>query len=73
MPPSTSGQRKGKEQIDIVVYQRKRERMGQIDPNIVEIIHKEACIVEDPQRRYPSPKSPRPPPITNEGASTQKH
>ena len=72
-PPNTSGQMKGKEQTNIVVYQRKRARMGQIDPNIVEIPHKEACIAEDPQRRSPSPESSRPPPITDEGAATQEH
>ena len=44
--------------------------MGQIDPNIVGIPHEEAYIVEDPQRRLPSPESPRPPPITNEGEDT---
>ena len=47
--------------------------MGQIDPNIIEIPHREAYIVEDPQKRPPSLESPRPPPITDEGAATQEH
>ena len=47
--------------------------MSQIDPNIVEISHKEAYIVDDPQRRSPSPESLRPPPIIDEGANTQEH
>ena len=48
-------------------------RIGQVDPNIVEVPHKEAYIVEDPQRRFPSPESPRPPPIIKEGDATQRY
>ena len=47
--------------------------MGQVDPNIVEIPHKEAYTAEDPQRRSPSPESPRPPPIIDERDATQGH
>ena len=47
--------------------------MSQIDPNIVYIPHKDVYIVEDPQRRSPSLESPRPPPITDGGATTQEH
>ena len=47
--------------------------MGHVDPNIVEIPHKEPYIVEDPQRRSQSPKSPRPSPIVDEGDTTQGH
>ena len=47
--------------------------MGQVDPNIFEIPHKEAYITEDPQRRSPSPESPRPLPIIDEGVTTQEH
>ena len=47
--------------------------MGQVDPNIVEIPHQEAYTIEDPQRRSPSPKSPRPPPITDEGDVAHVH
>ena len=63
MALGTNGQSKGKEQIGIFVYHRKIARMGQVDPNIVEIPHKEAYTVEDPQRRSPSLESPRPPPL----------
>ena len=47
--------------------------MGQVDPNIVEVPHKEAYTIENPQRRSPSPKSPTPPPIIEEGDATQRH
>ena len=73
MAPGTNGQSKGKEKIGIFVYQRKKARMGQVDPNIVEIQHKEAYTIEDPQRRSPSLESPRTPPIIDEGDATQGH
>ena len=47
--------------------------MGQVVPNVIEIPHKGAYTIEDPQRRSPSPKSPRPPPIIDEGDATQIH
>ena len=47
--------------------------MGQVDPNIVEVPHMEAYITKDLQRRSPSPKSPKPPPIIEEGDATQIH
>ena len=70
MATSTSIQSKGKEQTSITVYQRKKARMGQVDPNIFEIQNEKAYVAKDPQRRSPSPKSPRPPPIIDEGVAT---
>ena len=44
-----------------------------VDPNITKVPHQEAYTIEDPERRSSSPKSPRLPPIIDEGDVTHGH
>ena len=73
MAPGTSRQSMRKEQNGIIVYERKKARMDQVDPNIIEVQHEEAYVAKNPQGRSPSLESPILPPIIDEGGAQQEH